>query len=448
MVSINAALRQVKADLADLLSDQTILQRCRQLGHPWRQSLLNPAVTLHLWIIQILYGNTACTNLRHLAKRTFSASAYCQARGRLPLDLIRQLVRDLGQRISSQPGLERWRGHRLWMVDGSNASMPDTPELQAHFGQPSGQRAGCGFPVASLLLLMHAASGAILDLLIRPLRVHDLSGMLQLHEDLKPGDVLLGDRAFSSYVHLALLAQRGVFSLFRVHQRTIVSFRPGRAHTATLAKARRRDQPTAQWVKHLGPLDQRVRYFKPKEKPTWIGQEQFDALPESLLVREVRYRVQRRGFRVRQITLVTTLLDPLKYPAQELADRFLDRWLIEGNLDHLKTTMGASVLHCQTVAGVSKELGVFALAYNLVRQVMLTAARRQRVPPHRISFVDALRWLAHQRGDAEMYDLVVVPLREGRLEPRVIKRRMKPFPLMRQPRAVLKQALMRQKLAA
>src|ERR1017187_4719159 len=147
MVTINQALAKVKADLAGLLDDQAIFICCRHLGHRWRDTLLNPAVTLHLFVMQVLAGNTACWALRHLSGLTFTASAYCQARQRLPLAVIQQLTRPVGRHVSAEgdaAGL--WHGHRLWLVDGSSVSMPDTPALQEHFGQPSGQAQGCGFP--------------------------------------------------------------------------------------------------------------------------------------------------------------------------------------------------------------------------------------------------------------------------------------------------------------
>lgn len=455
MVTINQALAKVKSDLAGLLADEGIFTICRELNHRWRDTLLNPAVTLHLFIMQILAGNTACAHLRHLSGLSFTASAYCQARGRLPLELIRRLTLAVALRLSADADAgpvgdagTLWHGHRLWLVDGSSASMPDTPELQKHFGQPGNQKEGCGFPVASTLMLVHAASGAILDLLVRPLRSHDMSGVAQLHQELRPGDVLVGDRGFSSYVHLCLLRQRDLHGIFRMHQKIIVSFRYRRRHAGQFPRGQGKGKPASEWVMRLGPNDQVVRYFKPKDKPSWMTPEQFDALPASLLVREVRYRVGQKGFRTKEVTLVTTLLDSDQYPAAELAERFLDRWLIEGSFDHLKTTMGAAVLHCKTVAGVTKELWAFVLVYNLVRQVMLEAARRQEVDPGRISFVDALRWLAAAEVGAELCELVVNPLRQGRYEPRVIKRRMKEYLLMTKSRAVLKQEMVAKAVAA
>ena len=169
--------------------------------------------------------------------------------------------------------------------------------------------------------------------------------------------------------------------------------------------------------------------------------EQYAALPESLLVRELRYTIKRRGFRVREVTLVTTLLDPQRYPATELAQLYLRRWRIETNFGHLKTTLGMDVLHCKTVAGVQKEATMFVLVYNLVRMVMREAAQRQQVDVERISFIDTLRWLTTTPPDVPLPPLIINPDRFGRFEPRVRKRRPKQYPVMKRPRAELRKAL-------
>jgi hypothetical protein len=148
------------------------------------------------------------------------------------------------------------------------------------------------------------------------------------------------------------------------------------------------------------------------------------------------------------IILVTTLLDAKAYPAQELTELYLSRWQIEVNFRHLKTTMGMEVMHCKSVEGVTKELYMFAIVYNLVRLVMLEASRRQKVPLERISFVDALRWLRDTPAGELLTRLVVNPLRPDRLEPRVLKRRMKEYNLMKRPRHELRKELARKKHAA
>jgi hypothetical protein len=176
--------------------------------------------------------------------------------------------------------------------------------------------------------------------------------------------------------------------------------------------------------------------------------EQYAALPATITVRELRYTIAIPGRRTRVVTLATTLLDPLKYPAAEVAELYGQRWQIETNFRHLKQTLGMDVLHCQTVEGVQKELMMYALVYNLVRLVMLEAAERQQVPVERISFVDAVRWLAAAvEGNAPL-DLRVNPHRPNRVEPRVVKRRAKPYKLMNKPRQVLRKRLRAQGEAA
>ena len=167
-----------------------------------------------------------------------------------------------------------------------------------------------------------------------------------------------------------------------------------------------------------------------------------------LLVRELRYRTGCPGFRVREVTLVTTLLDAEFYPLVDLAALYRRRWEVEGHLKALKTTMKMEILRCETVDGVTKELLMFTLVYNLVRVVMLEASRRQGVPLDRISFVDALRWLAESSPGAALPKLVVNPKRANRLEPRVRKRRPKQYPLMKKPRSELRKSLLQKALAA
>jgi hypothetical protein len=448
-LSIPQVIRQFKADVAKALSPETVNKICGYLGYVCRKRVLDPVTTVHVFLLQILHGNTACTALSRLAGVRFSAAAYCYARKRLPLALFEDLL----QRVCDAlfPEIEqssRWHGHRTWSMDGSSFSMSDTPALQAHFGQPSNQGKGCGFPVAHILALFHAGTGLLLRVVASPLRTHDMRHAATMHPELQEGDILLADRGFASFVHLALLFLRQMHAVFRCHQKQIVSFRVGRKHTSTYRPLK--GMPRSRYVRRLGHWDQLVEYTKPKrkDKPKWLDEATFATLPDRLLVRELRFLTPQRGYRTRVITLVTTLLDPSAYPKADLAQLYLSRWQIEVNFRHLKTTMGMEVLHCQSVQGVLKELYMFALAYNLIRLVMLEASRRQKVPLDRISFVDALRWLRDAGPDTLLTPLVVNPSRPNRLEPRVLKRRMKEYPLMTKPRPTLRKRLLRKKRRA
>jgi hypothetical protein len=446
-VNIPETLRQFKSDVAKVLSAGIIRRICACLHYRFRERILDPVTTVHVFLLQILHGNTACTALSRLAGVAFTAAAYCDARIRLPLalfgDLLQRVCDALYPKVQDRT---HWHGHRTWTLDGSSFSMPDTPALQAHFGQPSGQRKGCGFPVAHVLALFHASTGLLLRVLASPMRTHDMHHAATMHPELEEGDILIADRGLASFAHLALLCRRKMHGLFRCHQKQIVDFRVGRKHTSQSRP--KKGLPRSRYVKRLGRRDQVVEYAKPKEKPKWMDDAMLAILPEKLLVRELRFDTPQRGHRTKVITLVTTLLDPELYTAAELADLYLSRWQIEVNFRHLKTTMGMEVLHCKTVAGVLKELYMFAIAYNLVRLVMLEASHRQKVPLDRISFIDALRWLRDADSQTKLTPLLVNPARPNRLEPRVLKRRLKEYDLMKRPRNVLRKALRRKKRKA
>jgi Transposase DDE domain len=448
MTSLSQALNRIKANVANALPESTLCSLVADLSRSYYQRTLTPVVTTYLFLQQVLHGNTAVSHLRHLAGLDFTDAAYCQARQRLPVGFfhrLHQAVLAPCRRQADRDHASRWRGHRVYVLDGSSFSMPDTDELRDQFGQPSGQAPGCGFPTAHLLVQFDLQHGFLLRALAAPGRTHDLKHAAVLHRELGPGDLLLGDRAFCSYAHLALGGQRGLHGLFRAHQKSIISFRPRRRHAGPgKVGPEGAGLPRSRWLKKLGKDDQLVEYFKPSKRPDWMTPEQYDALPGAIAVRELRFAVRVPGRRTRVITVVTTLLDAKEYPAKELARLYAKRWQVETNLRHLKQTLGMDVLRCQTFPGVMKELLMFAVVYNLVRRVMGEAARRQGVEPNRISFVDALRWLRQAERGTEVPRLKVNPERTGRYEPRVRKRRPKQYTLMRKPRAVLREALLQE----
>jgi hypothetical protein len=446
-LTIPALVRQFKSDVAGVLAPETILGVCRGLDHVWRDRVLDPVATVHVFLLQILHGNIACSALSRLSGLAFTASAYCEARIRLPLSVFAALLERVAQTLDpemDETGL--WHGHRTWMMDGSSFSMSDTRELQDHFGQPSAQAKGCGFPVAHMLALFHSGTGFLRQVLASPMRTHDMKHAAVLHPQMKEGDILIADRGLASFAHLALLLGRRMHALVRCHPQQIVSFRVGRKHTRQ--RKPRTGLPRSRYVRRLGRRDQLVEYSKPATRPPWMNPDEYAALPETLLVRELRYSTPERGMRTRIVTLVTTLLDPTTYPASELAELYRSRWRIEGNFRHLKTTMGMEVMHCKSVDGVLKELCVFAIVYNLVRLTMLEASRRQGVPLERISFVDGLRWLRDTPLGELLTDLIVNPARPNRLEPRARKRRPKNYELLKRPRQSLRKQLGRNKDAA
>jgi hypothetical protein len=442
MASISSSLRRIKDNPLGILDRAMVERACRENHYSWRERELDPATTIALFLQQVVHGNTSCSEVRHVAGQSFTPQAYCDARARLPLVIYQTLLTEVYHQIAPHLSgeLHLCHGHRTFHIDGSTFSMPDTPELQKAFGMPSGPKPGCGFPVAHLLVLFSAATGMLIDVWASPLRTGDLAETPEAHLHLDKGDILIGDDTFSGYAHLAMLQKQGLHGLFPVHHLRIVDFRKGRPHSGE-GKLAVKGRPHSRWVRSLGKEDQLVEYFKPKQPPKWMTQRDYDSLPESILVRELRRTVVRPGLGKITITLVTTLIDPLKYPAQDLLELRLRRWDVETNIGHLKTTMKMDVLRCKTEQGVRKELTVFALVYNLVRVVMLEAARRQDVPVSRVSFIDAYKWMRHARPGDVLPPLIVNPYRPHRIEPRCRKRRPKQFALMNKSRAILRKLL-------
>jgi hypothetical protein len=410
MADIFTALMRVRREpfADDLPIAATVNQLCQDEEHHWRDRLFTPLVTLRLFVLQVLHGNTSIAHLRQLCGIDFAASSYSEARGRLPLQVFGGLLEAMTRWADQAAASVAFIGQRVFICDASSFSMSDTAELREHFGLPPSCKPGIGYPVAKLMGLMDAATGLFARLLAAPLFTHDMRHVLRLHPILRAGDILLGDRAYCSYVHLALLQLQGVYGCFRLHQRRLtgVGF---------------------------------TRWKRKGKAPAWMSPEQFQGLPLEMEVRIVQYTIDQRGFRTKKVIVATTLLDEQAWPDEKIAELYGQRWQIETCFDHLKTTMKMNVLKCQSLDGVMKELAVYALVYNLVRLAMLKAAEQQQVRVSRISFVDALRWLCSRMlGLPGVQRLLVNPYRPGRREPRVIRRRMKEYNLMKRPRAELK----------
>lgn len=451
MASVAGTVRRINDELDRFLPEDLILDACREAGHTWRRRKLGPVRTLQLFIVQVLCFNTAMTHLRLLGDSTVKAGSYCKARMRLPLaalqSLLRRSVESMRLELQQQLGEQgRWCGLRPLLVDGSSTIAPDTPSSQKAFGQPKGCKAGCGFPVPKVLGLFDAVTGLLMELLGFPLYTHEQSKVCMLHPMLGVGDLLVGDRGFCSFAHLSMLFGRGVQGLFRMHQRQIVDFRPHRKCAARgkkrgKGKGKTRGLPTSKFIQRLGKHDQIVEWAKPRQKPKWMEAEQYAALPATLLVRELRYVIPRKGQRTVCVTIATTLLDPLLYPREKIAELYNVRWAAETHFAELKTTLKMRKLKSKTADGVRKELAVYALVYNLVHMVMVRAALRQATTPDRISFIDAVRVLLSAEGEAMLVDLVVNPSRPGRHEPRVVKDREDTYTKMTRPRNELRREL-------
>ncbi len=457
MASIKRMVQRVKDDAVALLGPARILALCEAAGHRWRVRELDPVTLVSAMMLQVLHATSQRGTLR-IAGIGVTPTAYCKAKRLFPLEVIQRLALALSQSIESQanqssatqrsiqnkpyklPGLPG----RVVMIDGSSVSMPDTPALQNAFGQPGNAKLGCGFPVVHLLALIDQTTGTIRDLLTHPGDTHDMAHTAKLHPMLEENDILLGDRAFCSYAHLTLLLQDKLHGVLRLHQKQIVSFKVGRQHKRLLPKAKRRAAPSSRFIQRMGKQDQLVEYIKPKGCPRWMSQEAYTQLPGAITVRELRCRIPPQRGRTREVTLVTTFLDCEKYTKEELTKLYQSRWEKSGGetrLCEFKQTLGANVLRSTSEQGVLKDLWMHVLVFNLIRLLILRHARERGVDPRRLSFIDARDVLRYTDPDIQIPMLIYNPIRPGRAEPRVIKRRKDTYNVMTRPRETLRQAL-------
>jgi hypothetical protein len=356
--------------------------------------------------------------------------AYCTARDKLPEPACHELVRRTGSACEQQAARSWfWHGRKVRVVDGTTVTMPDTPENQAAYPQPRTQKAGCGFPIARLLAVFSLAVGTVLDAAVgeyKGKQTGENSLFRGLHDLLREGDVVLADRYFSGWFDIALLRQRGIDVVVRKHQLRATDFRTGT---------------------RLGKNDHLVRWSKP-QRPEWMSAEQYAALPDALELREVRVRVRQPGFRTRSVLVVTTLLDPEEYPAEEIAALYRQRWQAELNLRSIKIVLQMDHLRCKTPERVRNEIWTHLLGYNLVRGVMAMAALTADVPPWYISFkgtvqtLNAFLPMLHRGVDLDCWCRALLAAiashavgnRPDRFEPRLPKRRPKPYKHLREPR--------------
>jgi len=445
---MDAAFRRAVAEarghedlyFAGLLSEDRILEAFGTARGLWQGWIYTPAVTIWTFLAQCLSEDHSCRDAvaqligwrlsRGLRRCSADTGAYCTARECLPEEACSLLMRETGRRVNQEsPANWRWLGHRVLDVDGSTITMPDTPENQAEYPQMSSQKRGCGFPIARIVVVFSLAVGTVLDAAIgkyQGKQTGENSLFRTLHDALEAGDVVLADRYFSGWFDIALLQARGVDSVVRKHQLRATDFRTG---------------------KRLGRDDHLVCWNKP-QRPTWMSKEQHAALPDMLTMREVRVRVPQKGFRTKELVVVTTLLDPDTYPATAIAQLYRRRWQAELHLRSLKIVMQMDHVRCKTPHRVRNEFFMHLVAYNLIRQMMAIAACRAGVEPWTVSFKGTLQTfnkllplLSTNISTTQWCETVLhaiatheVGRRPDRFEPRVRKRRPKNYKLMSQPR--------------
>jgi hypothetical protein len=438
--AVERARREQGLYFAGLLSEDRILAALGPARWFWQGWIYTPAVTVWVYLSQCLSPDHSCREAvagllawrlaRGQKRCSTKTGAYCAARAKLPESACRDLMRETGRVPQEETPTDwLWLGRRVLDVDGSTLTLADTKANQAEYPQQKSQTPGCGFPIVRIVVVFSLAVGTVLEAAIgkyQGKQTGENSLFRTLHDVLEPGDVVLADRYFSGWFDLVLLEERGIDVVVRKHQLRATDFRTG---------------------KRLGRDDHLVCWTKPP-RPSWMTPEQYAALPNSLTLREVRVRVRQKGFRTKEVIVVTTLLNPDRYPAEAIATLFRQRWQAELHLRSLKAVMQMDHLRCQTPEGVRKEFYMHLTAYNLIRQAMALAALRAGVAPWTISFkgtmqiLNKLLPLLHSEVSTTAWRLAlldaiaehVVGNRPDRVEPRVVKRRPKSYKLMRKPR--------------
>lgn len=434
-----------------VLTEEVIALVLSALGG-WLDRVFSPLVTLWVFLGQVLSADHSCRAAvaRLLAHRlgrgqspcSAETGAYCQARKRLPESFFADVARHTGRALDAEVDPQwLWKRRRVYIYDGSSVSMPDTPQNQRDYPQPDTQKPGLGFPLARIAAIFSLAGGAVLDVGICRYAGKGQSelGLLRTLWNLfLPGDILLADRLMCAWTEMVRLQQRGVDCVCRLTSHRAADFRRG---------------------KRLGPGDHLVRWTKPT-KPRSIDRQTYDALPEFLMVRECRIRVEQRGFRVQSLIVATTLLEAGDFTKDDLASLYRVRWQAELDLRSLKETMQMRVLRCKTPELVRKELWAHILAYNLIRTIIAQAASKHGLEPRSISFKGAMQTLeAFQplialQGESNadlrriIYEQVLdaialhrVADRPDRYEPRLRKRCPKHYAFLRKPRAEIKRKM-------
>jgi hypothetical protein len=440
---LRAAVERVRRDqslvFAAVLPEESITAAFAAARAAWRGYRITPAVTVWVFLSQCLSADHSCRDAvgrliawliaRGQAPCAAATGAYRLARDKLPEAVGQQLLQETGRLPErTTPAEWRWHNRRVLVADGTTVTLPDTPENQAEYPQLTSQAAGCGFPIVRLVVVFSLAVGTVLEMALgryQGKRTGENSLLRTLRDRLEPGDVLLLDRYFSGWFDLALWQQDGVDAVVRKHQLRATDFRTGR---------------------RLGHDDHWVVWRKP-QRPAWMTPDDYDALPETLTLRELRLRVTQPGFRTRTLVVVTTLLDPTEYAADAIGQLYRRRWEAELNLRSLKVVLQMDHLRCLTPHRVRNELHMHLIAYNLIRGVMAAAAQTAGRAPWTVSFKSALQALTNllpvlaamtpeQWCDQLMRMIAATEVgnRPDRSEPRARKRRPKNHPPLREPR--------------
>lgn len=380
--------------------------------------------------------------LKGLRVPTQDTGDYCRARSKLSEGALRDVSCEVAEEIE-QAAEPKW----LWkgklhakLVDGFTFTMPDTPKNQAMYPQQRAQKPGVGLPIARATAIVSLATACVTDLAIAPYQGKETGESALLRSiigSLAPGDIAVMDRYYCSFMMIALLLGQGTQVCARKHHLRHSDFRRGR---------------------RLGKYDHLIVWTRP-QRPTWMDEETYRKIPETLVLREIRFNIVEPGRRTQSIDIITTLIDGDEFTKEDIAELYGFRWNSELDIRSIKSNLNLGHVRCKSPEMVHCELWTTILAYNLIRITAAGAALLHDKQPRQISFTSTCQyvlasWMLLSSGqvppaELESYLLTMlkqianceVANRPGRLEPRVLKRRRHRYKLMMKPRKELRREL-------
>ncbi len=421
-----------------ILPDHAILGACRQEGYDYRSRVITPVVTvLHMITAAIwpeesfnaawqLAWSSFGASFPQMAGRSPLASSVTKARKRLPLALWQNLTQWMCRQAQQySASIDKWRGHRIVLVDGTCLTLSDEPELRKDFPPPKGNHGYGRYPLARMVCMSLARVMTVIDYRVGRYRQDENSLLAPMLKTLQKGDLLVADRHFAGANLYHNYMANSLEYLTRVHQKLKISR-----------------------LKRLYQYSDND--FVAKLKIGDVYRRRNPEMPKYITARFIRVTVSIRG-RERDIWLVTSLLDAAEYPADEIAKLYLERWRIETLFRQLKVDFSSDKLRSKSVDAINKEVAARICAINIVRTIMLEAATENNVDPMRLSFVAAVRTIiayAPALGLRPLNQLPtiyhamleeiashIVPERLGRIEPRRLAHDPKHYPRLRITRA-------------
>jgi hypothetical protein len=432
---------------AKVLPAEVIEATFRKYNGLFGGTFYNTAIVLWAFISQVLADGKSSTASAAVSRivaffmarghrlPSSNTGDYCNARQKLSLDALQELALLVAKNtevIASSTWLWKEK-HHVKLIDGFTATMPDSDENEREFPKRTQKSCGGSLPMMRVCVVLSCATAMILDAAFAKYQGKETGETALLRsmlDSFDADDIAVFDRYCCSYMMLAQFMQRDVHVCTRLNANRSADFSKG---------------------ERLGKDDVLVTWTRPM-RPAWMSVEEYESIPETLTLRMTHYSLEAKGFRTENVTVITTLVDPVEYSSEDIAELYGLRWSVELDIRHVKRSLNMDHFRCKSPEMVKREFWTMVLGYNLVRKVICEAAAFGGVLPRRLSFSRSCAFLLEvgvfwalmgvSEGALELIlkqlSGMKVPDRPGRNEPRMVKRRLDKFPVMKEPRQEMK----------